>query len=85
MGRDRNTHTSEFAGRLKELEFFTGSLVSRSRSAPEVCDEGPADGARRTRVPVPRRSRVFLRHGEGHGAFADLTLTAPLHIAAVAD
>lgn len=28
-------------------------------------------------VPRPRRASVFLRHGEGHGRFAELTITHP--------
>ena len=70
------THISDvspLAKRLSELEHFT---VPRARVEPEV--EVVAE--RTTRVPVPRRTRVFLRHGAGgdeHGCFADLTLTAP--------
>jgi hypothetical protein len=72
MSSQKSTHVSEFAGRLKDLEHFTGTLVPRREPETDpVAEEAPR------RVPVPRRSRVFLRHGEGHGVFADLTLTAP--------
>ena len=64
---------SSLARRLSELEHFT---VPRARVEPEV----EVVLERTTRVPVPRRTRVFLRHGAGadeHRWFADLTLTAP--------
>lgn len=68
-----NIHDIGLARRLKDLEHFTGSLARRS-AVPEAVtvDEAPA-----MRVPEPRRSRVFLRNGKGHGVFAELTLTAP--------
>lgn len=63
------------AERLKELENLTGSLVARrpAESGTDQRKEAPA-----WLIPVPRHSRVFLRQGEGHGFFADLTLTAPV-------
>lgn len=70
MKRQTDSQTSNLAGRLKDLEHFTGQ--------PAEADVIPIrEAARATCVPVPRRSRVFLRHADGHGAFADLTLTAP--------
>jgi hypothetical protein len=72
MKRDNN-HEIDLAGRLRDLEHFTGAVATRQ---PEP-DAVPIHEARATRVPVPRRSRVFLRSGEGHGVFAELTLTAP--------
>ncbi len=78
MRKQRNDDTSwDVTGRIKSLEMFTGALVARP--ATEGPDGGiPIHAATPTRVPEPRRSRIFLRSGEGrHGAFADLTVTAP--------
>ena len=72
MGEHR-IETSDIAGRLAELERLTGGLLPRREPEVVVIPE-----AARPLIPVPRRSRVFLRHGEGHGSFADLTLTAPV-------
>ena len=69
---EHSMDTSDMAGRLAELERITGGLLPRREPEVVVIPE-----AARPLIPVPRRSRVFLRHGEGHGAFADLTLTAP--------
>ena len=66
--------TWDVAGRIKALEMFTGSLVTSPQG--EV-DEIPIHQPAPTRVPEPRRSRIFLRSGGGHGAFAELTVTAP--------
>ena len=74
MKNERNAQVSDLTGRLKELEHFTGALVRRDPEPAAI----PVNDARMTRVPVPRRSRIFLRSGGGHGVFADLTLTAPL-------
>ena len=74
MKNERNAQVSDLTGRLKELEHFTGALVRREPE-PEAI---PVDAAPLTLGPVPRRSRIFLRSGGGHGVFADLTLTAPL-------
>lgn len=72
MKRD-NDPGIDLAGRLKDLEHFTGSLARRRSDSDSIpINETPA-----TQVPVPRRSRVFLRSGGGHGVFAELTLTAP--------
>lgn len=78
MGEHR-METSEIAGRLAELERLTGALLPRREPEVVVIPE-----AARPLIPVPRRSRVFLRHGEGHGAFADFTVTAP-HVRHVTD
>ena len=72
MKSESSTEDSGLAGRLKELEHFTGSIV-----ADGPAEEIPSNVIPLARVPVPRRARVFLRGGEGHGVFADLTLTAP--------
>lgn len=66
---------SEMTGRLLELGSLTGSLVVRRPATADAIPENPPPVGL---VPVPRRSRVFLRHGEGHGSFADVTLTAPV-------
>lgn len=79
MKNERNAQVSDLSGRLKELEHFTGALVRREPE-PEAI---PINEAPVSRVPVPRRSRIFLRSGGGHGVFADLTLTAPLPRAAI--
>ena len=79
MKNDRNAQVSDLTSRLKELEHFTGALVRREPE-PEAI---PVNHVPLTRVPVPRRSRIFLRGGGGHGVFADLTLTAPLPRAAI--
>lgn len=72
MKRD-NDPGINLAGRLKDLEHFTGSLAGRGGDADSI----PVNDIAVTRIPVPRRSRVFLRNGAGHGVFAELTLTAP--------
>lgn len=66
---------ANLASRLKELETLPPALVVRRTPGQEeiVVNEPPVG-----LVPVPRRSRIFLRHGGGHGTFADLTLTAPI-------
>lgn len=69
-----STETNSLADRLKQLESLPGAFVRRQPkldATPHV--EPPAP-----RIPAPRRSRVFLRGGEGFGVFADLTLTAPI-------
>jgi hypothetical protein len=70
-----NTETADLSGRLKELEHFTGAFGARGQRESEAI---PINEAPVTHLPVPRRSRIFLRNGEGHGVFADLTLMAPL-------
>ena len=71
MKSDHNQQI-DMAGRLRDLEHFTGAR--RQAAEPDVI---PVHAVPAMRVPVPRRSRVFLRHGGGHGVFAELTLTAP--------
>lgn len=70
------TQHIDLAARLKDLEHFTGQRAARPQADTEA-GVIPISEAPSTRVPVPRRSRVFLRHGGGHGVFAELTLTAP--------
>ena len=81
MKHDRDTQGIDLTGRIKSLEQFTGSLVARptlgTADGPDA-DVIPIHEAPHSRVPAPRRSRVFLRSGGGHGSFADLTVTAPL-------
>jgi hypothetical protein len=82
MKRERDKHdgsVGDLSGRIKALDMFSGSLVARpGQPEPEPAAEViPIHQVVPPRVPLPRRSRVFLRHGAGHGAFAELTLTAP--------
>ena len=74
MKHESKTQVSDLSGRLKDIEHFTGALAARREPDAEVV---PINEAPMVRVPVPRRSRVFLRGGGGHGVFAELTLTAP--------
>ena len=72
MGTD--TGNGNMAERLKQVESLTSGLVRRTAEPDAIPEhETPV-----SLVPVPRRSRIFLRHGKGHGEFADLTLTAPI-------
>ena len=76
MRKQRNQDmTWDVAGRIKALEQFTGSLVARPTEAG--VEAIPINEAPPTRVPEPRRSRIFLRGSDGFGAYADLTVTAP--------
>ena len=80
MKNDRDTQGIDLTGRIKSLEHFTGSLVARPGAEPidgPDADVIPIHEVPRSRVPAPRRARVFLRGGGGHGSFAELTLTAP--------
>lgn len=72
--RSKPEMSSNMAERLRHVESLTGGLT-RHRADPEAI---PQNAAPVGLVPVPRRSRIFLRNGEGHGEFADLTLTAPI-------
>ncbi|CAM3505880.1 hypothetical protein [Nocardioides zeicaulis] len=75
MGDQTSTFDQQVSGRLRELEQLSGALLARrTPQVVEVIDD--ADVVRGL-VPVPRRSRIFLRHAAGHGTFADLTVTAP--------
>ena len=81
MKQNRDTQGIDLTGRIKSLEQFTGSLVARStpeNDAGRDAEVIPIHEAPRSRGAAPRRSRIFLRSGGGHGSFADLTLTAPL-------
>ena len=76
---EHSMETSDMVGRLADLQRLTGGLLPRREPEAIVIAE-----AARPLIPVPRRSRVFLRHGGGHGVFADVTLTAP-HVRHVTD
>ena len=81
MKHDRDAQGIDLTGRIKSLEQFTGSLVARSDAGTTDgpgADVIPIHEAPRSRVPAPRRSRVFLRGGGGRGSFAEFTVTAPL-------
>lgn len=80
--------SSEMAGmaaRLRQIdESARAALVQRQewlvpQDAIELRPEPP-----RVVVPVPRRGRMFIRHGKGHGSFSDVTLTSPLRAGEVA-
>ena len=71
MRNDTSQHL-DLAARLKDLEHFTSQ-----RGEQQQADVIPIQETPLSRLPAPRRSRVFLRSGGGHGAFAELTLTAP--------
>jgi hypothetical protein len=71
---DSNDTTWDVAGRIKALEQFSGPLVVRPRAEADAI---PAHEPAPVRVPVPSRSRIFVRGAEGFGAYADLTVTAP--------
>ncbi len=73
-GKGKGEADANMVRRLEQLEALTGGLV-RSVAEPDAIPENETPVAL---VPVPRRSRIFLRHGKGHGEFADLTLTAPI-------
>jgi hypothetical protein len=77
MRHDRDNQGSDLTGRIKSLEQFTGSLVTRPPADVAEHESIPIFDAPIALVPRPRRSRVFLRSGSGHGVFADLTVTAP--------
>ena len=70
---DGNDMTWDVAGRIKALEQFSGPLVRPRAEADAIPIHEPAP----VRVPVPSRSKIFLRGAEGFGAYADLTVTGP--------
>lgn len=78
MKRERHNQGIDLTGRIKALEQFTGSLVARPQAEAVDHDAIPVNEPPATRMPTPRRSRIFLRSGEGHGVFADLTVTTPV-------
>ncbi len=70
------------ADRIGQIESYAqGTLVRRVPGASLETESEPAIEseleARHVIVPKPRRAKVFLRHGEGHGRFAELTITHP--------
>lgn len=76
MRRQKNSNdmTWDVAGRIKALEQFSGPLVVRPRAEADAI---PVHEPAPVRVPVPSRSRIFVRGAEGFGAYVDLTVTAP--------
>jgi hypothetical protein len=72
--KNDNSETWDVAGRIKALEQFSGPLVVRPRAEADAI---PVHEPAPVRVPVPSRSRIFVRGAEGFGAYADLTVTAP--------
>lgn len=77
MRRQKNDTdlTWDVAGRIKSLEQFSGPALVRPRADAEA-DAVPIQEPAPVRVPVPSRSRIFVRGAEGFGAYADLTVTA---------
>ena len=82
MKKERDSQLGDLSGRIKSLDQFTGSLVAPPRTEVEA-EVIPITEPSVGRMPRPRRSRIFLRNGEGHGFFADLTVTAPPARAAI--
>ena len=72
--RERDEQVVDLSSRVRSLEQFGGALRRPPRPDAEAI---PINDAPVARIPVPRRSRVFLRGGDGPGGFADVTLTAP--------
>ena len=72
--KNDGSETWDVAGRIKALEQFSGPLVVRPRAEADAI---PIHEPAPVRVPVPSRSRIFVRGAEGFGAYADLTVTAP--------
>lgn len=72
--RERDEQVVDLSSRVRSLEQLGGALRRPPRPAGEAI---PINDAPLARIPVPRRSRVFLRGGDGPGGFADVTLTAP--------
>jgi hypothetical protein len=73
MKRQSIDEVADLSGRIKSLEQFSGSLVTRQPHPESV----PVLEVLESPVPAPRRSRIFLRGSGGQGGFADLTVTAP--------
>ena len=72
--KNDNDFTWDVAARIKELEQFSGPALVRPRNEADAI---PIHEPAPVRVPVPSRSRIFVRGAEGLGAYADLTTTAP--------
>lgn len=66
--------TSELGDPPEQPEASVEALSSRRQPGDGGIVQNPPPVSL---VPVPRASRIFLRHGAGHGEFANLTLTAP--------
>ena len=64
------------AARLSRVGEGSRALTRRHRAA--VPDVEPLPETKRPVVPAPRRARMFIRHGGGHGVFSDVTLTSPV-------
>ena len=75
--KDDDDQVRDLAGRITRLEQLAGPLVTRRPAAGTDAQVIPIHDAPRHRVPAPRRARIFLRRGEGHGTFAEVTITAP--------
>lgn len=76
-----STEQTGMAARLREIEEIEATLLvpAPRRSALAAALE-QASAPEHVVVPMPRRGRMFVRHGEGHGAFSDVTLTSPVRV-----
>lgn len=74
MTHDRDAQLFDLTERIRPLAQVDPTPDATGPGADHAV---PVNGAPAVRVPMPRRWRVFLRRGEGHGTFADLTVTAP--------
>lgn len=80
-----SSEMSVMAARLRQIEESASAALAQrqERLAPRDAIELHAEPPRVV-VPVPRRGRMFVRHGAGHGAFSDVTLTSPVRAGEVA-
>lgn len=80
-----SSETPGLAARLRQIEDSARAALAQrqERLAQSAAIELLPEPARVV-VPVPRRGRMFVRHGEGHGAFSDVTLTSPVRSREVA-
>lgn len=74
-----STEKSGMAARLRQIEESARAALAQRQEqlAPDpAIEQLPAPT--RVLVPVPRRARMFVLHGAGHGEFSDVTLTGPV-------
>lgn len=70
---------STMAARLRQIdEQARVALALRVRAEEPVVEPAPTAALL---IPVPRKARMFIRHGGGHGVFSDVTLTRPARAA----
>lgn len=71
-----SNQTNGMAARLRQIDESTRLALVQRQEPAEGADDGQGQPARLV-PPVPRKARMFIRHGEGHGTFSDVTLTSP--------